>query len=358
MDVREGIKDIRAVSTDLDQLNSDLGIPLMGSWPWLNHWCDAFENWTPLMVEVRSADNGSLMASAMLAKIVRGESTAVVAMGHGSSLFTALPARNQDAAQALAGGINEMLKGIDGAWSLELEQIPDLDPTLLFLADELEQAQLLPELRIPRVVFSSAHDVNEVLSKSMRKQLRRAQNKIHNDGLDMTISFDRGRAVTLELIDEVEAVHVSRDRHARRDSDLDRPAEREFWRRVCESPNNGWEVEIATLRLDGSLAAYVVALLDGDTYRVYDGRMATEFRHYSPGRLVEAAALSRAMSDDRYSVLDWMNGIAAEKLLTANISEGRSRLVATSGSRYLGETSKAERRRNKRAAQNALSAGN
>jgi hypothetical protein len=63
--------------------------------------------------------------------------------------------------------------------------------------------------------------------------------------------------------------------------------------------------------------------------------MSTEFRDYSPGRLIEAAALSRAMSDPRFAVLDWMSGVAAEKLLTTNIAEGRARLVATSGSRYL-----------------------
>ena len=93
--------------------------------------------------------------------------------------------------------------------------------------------------------------------------------------------------------------------------------------------------------MDGKLAAYVVALLDGNTYRVYDGRMNTEFQHYSPGRLIEAAALARAIADERYAVLDWMNGVAAEKLLTANMSEGRARLVATSTVRYLGDSPKA-----------------
>ena len=91
----------------------------------------------------------------------------------------------------------------------------------------------------------------------------------------------------------------------------------------------------ATLRLDGQLAAYVVALLDGDVYRVYDGRMDSASAAYSPGRLIEAAALNRALSDPRFALLDWMSGVAAEKLLVANTAEGRARLVATSGSRYL-----------------------
>ena len=236
---------------------------------------------------------------------------------------------------ALAAGVVSALGDLPGAWSLELEQIHDMNAALLGLADKLEHAQVLPELRVPRVVFSTAHNVDDVLSKSMRKQIRRAKNKIANAGLDMSIAFDRGQAISMDLIDEVETVHVSRDRDARRNSDLDRPSERSFWRKVVESPTGDWEIEIASLRFDGQLAAYVVAILDGDVYRVYDGRMSTEHSDYSPGRLIEAAALSRAMSDPRFAVLDWMSGVAAEKLLTTNIAEGRARLVATSGSRYL-----------------------
>ncbi|MEZ5410561.1 MAG: GNAT family N-acetyltransferase [Acidimicrobiales bacterium] len=333
--VRHGLADIRTVSADIESFAAELGLPVMASWPWLQAWCESFQNWTPMMVELRSAENGQLAAYALLAKMERAQGTALVGLGHGSSIHGALPARDEAAANALAGAIAATLDDLPGAWSLELEQISDLDPTLLRLADELEHTQLLPELRIPRVVFSTAHGVDEVLTKSMRKQLRRARARITADNLGMSIAFDRGEAITAELIDEVEAVHVSRDRAARRNSDLDRPAERDFWRRVVEAFDARWEVEVASLRLDGELAAYVVALLDGQTYRVYDGRMNSKFADYSPGRLVEAAALDRAMKDPRFAVLDWMSGVAAEKLLTTNIAEGRVRLVATSGSRYL-----------------------
>ena len=333
--VRHGLPDIRSVSADIESFAAELKLPVMASWPWLEAWCESFQNWTPMMVELRSAENGQLAAYALLAKMERAQGAAVVGLGHGSSIHGSLPSRDEAAANALAGAIAATLDDLPGAWSLELEQISDLDPALLRLADELEHAQLLPELRIPRVVFSTAHGVDEVLTKSMRKQLRRARSKITADGLAMSIAFDRGEAITAELIDEVEAVHVSRDRTARRNSDLDRPAERAFWRKVVEAVDTRWEVEVASLRLDGELAAYVVALLDGDTYRVYDGRMNSRFSDYSPGRLVEAAALDRAMKDPRFAVLDWMSGVAAEKLLTTNIAEGRVRLVATSGSRYL-----------------------
>jgi CelD/BcsL family acetyltransferase involved in cellulose biosynthesis len=288
-----------------------------------------------MMVEVRTPDTGQLAACAMLAVDKTESGARVMAMGHTSSLYAGLPARDPAAAKALANAIVDALDGLAETWALELEQIPEDDPTVRHLSGMLDNGQLLPELRVPRVVFSSAHNADQVLSKSKRKQLRKARNRIEQAGLEMVIAFDRGRAISAELIDEVETVHVSRDRHHRRNSDLDRPAEREFWRRVVEGGNEEWEIEIATLRLDGELAAYAVAILDGDTYRIYDGRMATEWQHYSPGRLVESAALSRALSDQRFTVLDWMSGIAAEKLLTTNFAESRLRLVATSGSRGL-----------------------
>ncbi len=337
VEVRTGLEHIRRAAADINELNASLDIPVMGSWPWLSAWARSFENWTPMMIELRSTETSDLSGYALLAYNERAEGRAIVAMGHGSSLFSALPARDDASAKALADAVATTLNDMEGAWSLELEQIHDLDVALLRLSGNLEHAQVLPELRVPRVVFSTAHHVNDVLSKSMRKQLRRAENRIRNDGAEMTIAFDRGQAITTGLIDEVESVHVSRDREARRASDLDRPSERAFWRHVVESPDGLWEVEIASLRLDGELAAYVVALLDGDTYRVYDGRMNTAYSDYSPGRIIEAKALARAMADPRFAVLDWMSGVASEKLLTSNIAEGRARLVATSGSRYLME---------------------
>ncbi len=335
IEVHRGLVEVAAHAPQIDLLHEELDVPVMGRWPWLLNWAESFEAWKPLMVAVRSAETGQLMACALLAIRERAEGTAIVAMGHGSSICTVLPALTTEAADALAHGIAEVLGDLTGTWSLDLEQIDDLDPVMLTLADLLEHSQVLPELRIPRVAFAAEHRTDNILSKNMRKQLRRSTNKIHAAGLEMTIAFDRGKAITAELIDEVEAVHVSRDRSARRQSDLDRPSERDFWRRVVEGGlEHEWEVEVATLRLDGELAAYVVALLDGDVYRVYDGRMNTDWQDYSPGRLVESAALNRALTDERFRSLDWMNGVAAEKLLVTNVAENRARIVATSGSRF------------------------
>ena len=90
------------------------------------------------------------------------------------------------------------------------------------------------------------------------------------------------------------------------------------------------ETEIATLRLDGCLAAYVVSFIDRCTYRVFDGRFDTRWARYSPGRLLETEALARAMTHHGLRHLDWMNSVASDKLIAANSLEPTVHLVARS----------------------------
>ncbi|MEL6890349.1 MAG: hypothetical protein AAFP84_02030, partial [Actinomycetota bacterium] len=77
---------------------------------------------------------------------------------------------------------------------------------------------------------------------------------------------------------------------------------------------------------------FVIGLIDDDAYRVFDGHFNGDFHRYSPGRLIESAVLERAMIDARFVGLDWMAGVAAEKILTSNHNEGRMQLVASSKS--------------------------
>jgi len=87
---------------------------------------------------------------------------------------------------------------------------------------------------------------------------------------------------------------------------------------------------MATLRLDGSLAAYVISFLDRSTYRVFDGRFVTQWARYSPGRLLEVETLARALGDGHFTSLDWMNSIAPDKLISANILEPTVHVIGSS----------------------------
>jgi CelD/BcsL family acetyltransferase involved in cellulose biosynthesis len=79
-------------------------------------------------------------------------------------------------------------------------------------------------------------------------------------------------------------------------------------------------LELATLGVDGSLAAYVLGLVDGPWYRLLDGRMDSAFARYAPGRVLEAAVLERALAGGAVGV-DWMTSVAPETLLAANTEQ-------------------------------------
>lgn len=72
----------------------------------------------------------------------------------------------------------------------------------------------------------------------------------------------------------------------------------------------------------------MIALIDGTTYRVLDGRMNTDFSAYSPGRILESAVLERALEDGETELFDWMTGVAPETILAANVWQPRWSLVA------------------------------
>ena len=89
-------------------------------------------------------------------------------------------------------------------------------------------------------------------------------------------------------------MHLARDHDAGRVSDLDDGAGVAFWRSVYDGHAARGELEVATLRLDGHLAAYVVALADSPAYRVFDGRFAPKLAAVLPGRRLEVAVVEHA----------------------------------------------------------------
>jgi hypothetical protein len=80
-------------------------------------------------------------------------------------------------------------------------------------------------------------------------------------------------------------------------------------------------LELATLNIGESLAAYVLGVIDGDAYRLLEGRFGTEWARYSPGRLLEAAVVQRMLDDPSLATLDWMTSVASETLLATNASD-------------------------------------
>ena len=172
---------------------------------------------------------------------------------------------------------------------------------------------MVPAPPVPGIGFTQ----DEVpLAPGIRSGLDRSGQRIRQHALSEKIRFEREPARLAKLRDEIEAVHLARDHDAGRASDLDDRAGIAFWRSVYDLHAARGELEVGTLRLDGHLAAYVIALVDRPAYRVFDGRFAPPWRLYSPGRRLEAAVVEHARRGG-FLVLDWMSSVAPEKLVAS-----------------------------------------
>ncbi len=324
-----GLSALAEIAEEIDALVDGLRLPVMMKSGWLKLWSKSFTEWIPLTVTIRDR-SGDLVGFAPLATRPDGAETNVVAVGHGVSFFTGLPAVGTAAIQALASAVSEAVHSLPGSWNLNIEQLAEHDLVAQVLADKFAYGRLLPERRVPRLVFSTAHSVEDVIGSVNSEDLAGARARLKEAEIATYVGFDRGATISSHLIDELEVMRRGRDQELNRASDLDNDAKRSFWRGLIAGKADQWEAEVATVRLDGQLAAYTAAILDRDTYRIFDGQIETEWEQYSPGKLVEAAALRRALTDDRFAAVDWMSRSGAGDLLASNMADGRQRLLASS----------------------------
>ena len=172
---------------------------------------------------------------------------------------------------------------------------------------------------MPVVRRSGPSEATEYLNPSVRRTLRKVRNRLGADGIDSTITFTRERHHILRLLPSMALAY--RDRAEAHGLGAHDETEAAGWSlfagRVKALAGQGG-MEVATLELDGELAAYVVGFDDGHAYRVMDGRFVSSWARYSPGRLLETAVLQRMIDDPAKSSLDWMTSIAPESLLVAN----------------------------------------
>ena len=328
IEIHEGADALLELRADLDDLHDSTGLPLMARMTWLNTWADVHKDWAPRAVIVRERGRGQIEGAALLAMRKGDELTELVGMGHGWASCTRFPIRSPRVARPLAKAIANQVKELGGTWRMELQQIAEGDPVAKLLAQQLTDIELLPELWVPRLSFAAEDTMDRFVSKNLRRQLKKAQNRIDTDGLVCELSFESSFPKIELALDELQAIHRSRDHASGRTSDLDDPHASQLWRELVIRHARAGFVELALLRLDGTIAGFVIALRDGRSYRVFDGHFDTEFARYSPGRIVEAAAVERAMADGAIDEVDWMSGVAANKILAANAAEGRIKLVA------------------------------
>jgi hypothetical protein len=311
--VTVGVGAITAAARAVAELAESIpGTPVTARWPWLSASVDrpaAHEQ--PWLVSVVQA--GRLMAAAVLiddfSGTVRRTSLAGTAEGHRGALL----ARDELAAATLGRGLASALMG-------ELREFRfgplESGPALTELLNELPIGLIVDEVAVPIVRARSGTPPG--MSHGTARTLRKAHNRITADGLRLEIGSTRQGPEITACLPLLESISRDRDHAGGRSSPLDDPTRRRVWQRRIVALGAAGILRLETLRLNGDLAAYVLGIDDGESYRVLEGRYVARWARYAPGRLLESAILDHVTDNERFNILDWMTAVAPETLLAAN----------------------------------------
>jgi CelD/BcsL family acetyltransferase involved in cellulose biosynthesis len=303
------------IGPELDELLVASSAPITARRPWLDTWIRCYPDHDPFAILLRD-QGGRLEGAALLARRrVRGI-LRIVALGHGPSDYARLPARDPASAAEVGRALASHLRSLRDPWTLRLDQLPADDPAAEAIASSLRWARLGPGDPSPVLRFGSERTLKPYLSRNSNQTLRTAHNRIRKAGLEEEVRCAAGSEAVGLVLPEVEAVRRERDGALRRRSDLDHEQAGPFWREVILHLAERGEAEVVVVRLAGEVAGYVVGLLDGASYRMWDGRLSPRWAQFSPGRLADYAAISRALEDPRFIEYDHMRGTERYKLAT------------------------------------------
>jgi hypothetical protein len=233
------------------------------------------------------------------------------------------PAAARELARTAAAAL---MNGDGRRWRLLLGPAPAPDPLLGELHDILSGSELLAGASIPQVDpavtrQSCADGRNDLcLSPNLQRNLRKSVNRLAADGRSAHIDVVSDAEGIESWLDRAWTLRCDRDAFVGR-SHADPRRELElFWRRSLRAHADLGVVELSLLHIDEHLAAYVVALDEPEAYRVLEGRFNSALARYYPGRLLEADMVRRVACRGGRPV-DWMNGVAPEKLVAATTLE-------------------------------------
>jgi len=313
---------LRSHEPALEALHRDAGTPVTARLAWWRAAVMADPGVEPLLLAVPGS-GGTLRAAVLVAlRGANGDRQITSVRPHTDDVWE-VAAVSDHARRAVLTELARRAGRLSRPWGLVLTGLREGDQAA-WLAGQLPAGRAVFASPVPGIGFTQ----DEVaFPHGIRRGLDRSGHRIRRHGLAETIRFEREPARLAALRDEIEPVHRARDHDAGRLSDLDDDTGTAFWRSVYDLHAGRGELEVATLRLDGQLAAYVIALTDRPAYRVFDGRFAPAWRQYSPGRRLEAAVVDHARRG-LYRVLDWMSSVAPEKLVASTHEEPRWAVIA------------------------------
>lgn len=317
--VLDGAAAVKAALGPYDELARACGTPVTAraAWTWAQvHAGEPAEPWAVLV-----CGNGGLRAAAFLLERSGTCGPRFVLAGGGEGGYRAdISALDEQAADLLADELARQLSArARPGDDVELGPLPD-SAAVRRLAHVLGAERYLCD-PVPGVCRTEEAGLEGYVSHGLRRTLRKSVNRLSSEGRVHTIAFTREAAAIERRLPDMEQAY--RDRDAEHDVVclLDSPHGSRLWRERIRSLAAAGSLELATLSIDGQLAAYTLGTLDGRRYGLLEGRFVTRWSRFAPGRLLEAAVLQRVLDDVRYEGLDWMTSVAPDKLLAANTAQ-------------------------------------
>jgi CelD/BcsL family acetyltransferase involved in cellulose biosynthesis len=316
-EVVTGVRVTGLLCGELDELADRCGAPAMARAAWLAPSGSGVTGGRAWMVVVRD-DQRRLRAALTVVDQAHGDLDLVTLAGCGSGHIGTILADDAGSAALLAHAFAEAMQARPRP---ALAALGPIDAEAAHLADflaNLPGAELADYDAVPVISRLGSPLAADYLSPSMRRTLRKAANRIQADGVEVSVQFISDCSELLSMLPVLERMHRDRDHDQGRESELDDPTALDVWRSRLDGLAREGSLEVATLRIDGALAAHVIGIVDADEYRVLEGVLATPFSRYSPGRVLETAVWQRVLDDPALDRLDWMTSIASEALLATN----------------------------------------
>jgi hypothetical protein len=328
-----GIDGVRAHRGELEALAQRCGAAITARSTWTL--ANATAGSQPWAVLVRDP-SGFLRAATVLVEVRGAGRTSHIVTFAGSDLGHrgAVLADDKLWARRLGIALSRTLPTRTSGWAIELGPLDAGSATLAGFQAGFPQLVPVEVDPIPMIRREPGLDeATDYLSPAMRRTLRKATNRLATDYRTLEVHFTRSQSEIRGLLPALEESHRNRDHDRGRSSDLDDDETRKTWRsRLMDLAIDG-TLEIATAHIDGSLAAHVIGIRDGETYRVLEGHFVTAWARYAPGRLVESAVVQRMLDEPEMVALDWMTSVAPESLLATNTAAPMVMLRAGLGQR-------------------------
>lgn len=308
------------LGSSLDELHARTATPVTARRPWLQTWLDCYPRYRPLGVVVFNSD-GRLEAAAILAHRRRRGFTEVVPVGSGPSDQVRLPAVSDQAAALLADTLLRRLQRLRRPWRLTARHVPTEDRVASALLAHAPAGSVAEGDVSPATRFDKDRSLRSYVSRNHHQQVRRMLNRMQREGLEPAIDVLRKPDEIEAVLPEIERISRLRDENLQRPSQLDDPSFGPFFRRVTLTLAAQGEVELITLRLGGTLGAFVLCFVDGPSRRMWSTRLDPQYGRFGVGRVANNAALEHALSDPSCKEFDWMRGEEGYKSSMANHDE-------------------------------------